>query len=114
MDGKISDERFRIMSARYEAEQKDLQNRVNELREAISAEQESNANVDRFLALVRKYTDVQKLTAELIRAFVEKVIVHQAEKIDGHRVQKVRIVWNCIGEIDAILAHIAELQLETA
>ena len=114
VDGKISDDRFRIMTARYETEQKDLQNRVKELREAISAEQESNANVDRFLALVRKYTDVQELTAEIIRAFVEKVIVHQAEKIDGHRVQKVRIVWNCIGEIDAILAHIAELQLETA
>lgn len=114
VDGKISDERFSIMTERYEAEQKELQNRVKELREAISAEQESNDNVDRFLALVRKYMNVQELTAEIIRAFVEKVIVHQAEKIDGHRVQKVRIVWNCIGEIDAILAHIAELQLETA
>lgn len=114
VDGKISDERFSIMTERYEAEQKELQNRVKELREAISAEQESNDNVDRFLALVRKYMNVQELTAEIIRAFVEKVIVHQAEKIDGHRVQKVRIVWNYIGEIDAILAHIAELQLETA
>ena len=100
VDGKISDERFGIMTAKYEEEQKALQSRTVELREAIAAEQESNVNIDRFLALVRKYTDVKELTAEIIREFVEKVIVHQAEKVDGQRVQKVRIVWNCIGEID--------------
>ena len=114
MDGKIRDVRFAIMTANLEAGQRNLQCCVKELRKTISAEQESNANADRFLAPVRKYTDGQKMTAEIIRAFVEKVIVHQAKKIDGHRIQMVRIVWNCIGEIDAILAYIAKLPLETA
>ena len=95
------------MTAKYEEEQKALQSRTVELREAIAAEQESNVNIDRFLALVRKYTDVKELTAEIIREFVEKVIVHQAEKVDGQRVQKVRIVWNCIGEIDNPDANMA-------
>ena len=107
VDGKISNERFGIMTAKYEEEQKTLQSRTVELREAIAAEQESNVNIDRFLARVRKYTDVQELTAEIIREFVEKVIVHQAEKADGQRVQKVRIVWNCIGEIENPDANMA-------
>ena len=47
---------------------------------------------------MRKYTDVQELTAEIVREFVEKVYVHQAERIDGQKVQRIRIVWNCIGE----------------
>ena len=51
------------------------------------------------------------MTAEIIRQFVAKVIVHQAEKIDGHRVQKVRIVWNCIGEFTP---PVPEQEKETA
>lgn len=114
VDGKISDERFAIMTAKYEEEQKDLQKRVKELNEAIAAAQEQSVNLTRFLDLVRKYTDIHELTAEIIRQFVAKVIVHQAEKIDGHRVQKVRIVWNCIGEIEGLLEQIAAFQAQTA
>ena len=56
-------------------------------------------NVNQFLALVKKYTDVQELTAEIIREFVEKIYVYQAEKVDGHRVQKIKVIWNYIGEL---------------
>ena len=55
--------------------------------------------MDRFLALVRKYTDIRELTAEIIREFVEQIYVHKAERVDGRRVQRIRIVWNCIGEL---------------
>ena len=68
------------------------------LRKLIEAEKEDFVNVDRFLALVRKYTDVRELTAEIIREFIEKIYVHQSERIDGQKVQCIRIVWNCIGE----------------
>jgi 2,3-bisphosphoglycerate-independent phosphoglycerate mutase len=54
--------------------------------------------VDAFLKLVRKYTDIQELTAEIIREFVEKIYVYKAERINGKRVQRIKIVWNCIGE----------------
>ena len=99
VEGKISDERFVKLSENYENEQKTLEGRVTELRGMIASEQEANVNVDRFLSLVRKYTDIQELTAEIIREFVEKIYVHKAERIDGKRVQRIRIVWNCIGEL---------------
>ena len=35
-----------------------------------------------------------------IREFVEKIIVFQAEKVDGHRQQKIQIIYNCIGAVD--------------
>ena len=100
VEGKITDERFMKLSTAYEDEQRTLKERVEELRQVIAAEQEVNVNVESFLGIVRKYTDIHELTGEIIREFVEKIIVHQAEKIDGQRVQKVRIVWNCIGEVD--------------
>mgnify|MGYP000786504883 CR=1 FL=1 len=100
VEGKISDERFIKMSESYEAEQKTLEHRVVELRSTISAEQESTVNVDRFLTLVRKYTDIQELNAEIIREFVERIEVYKAERVCGKKVQRIRIVWNCIGEFN--------------
>ncbi len=98
LDGKISDERFARMTASYEEEQKTLESKIKELKTAIASATESAANVDSFLKLVRKYTDIQELNAEIIREFVEKIYVYRAERIDGKRVQRIKIVWNCIGE----------------
>ncbi len=98
LEGKISDERFVKLSENYEKEQKTLEARVSELRGLIASEQESSVNVERFLDLVRKYTDIRELNAELIREFVEKIMVFKAERIDGRRVQRIRLIWNCIGE----------------
>ncbi|XOQ44611.1 MAG: Recombinase [Clostridium sp.] len=100
IEGKISDERFTKMTANYEAEQQTLEKRVTELKSIMTEEKESALNVDHFLTLVRKYTDIKELTAEIIREFVEKIYVYKAERIDGRRVQCIKIVWNCIGEFD--------------
>lgn len=98
IEGKISDERFAKMTANYEAEQHTLEQRVAELRASIATEKESALNADHFLTLVRKYTEIPELTAEIIREFVERVYVYKAEKVDGKRVQRIKIIYNCIGE----------------
>jgi site-specific DNA recombinase len=100
IEGKISDERFTKMTANYEAEQQTLEKRVTELKSIMTEEKESALNVNHFLSLVRKYTDIKELTAEIIREFVEKIYVYKAERIDGRRVQRIKIVWNCIGEFE--------------
>ncbi|MCD8009047.1 MAG: recombinase family protein [Clostridiales bacterium] len=100
IEGKISDERFMKMNTAYETEQHTLESRVAELKSLIASEKENSANVDAFLSIVRKYSDIQELTAEIIREFVEKIYVYNAEKVNGKRVHKIRIVWNCIGEFD--------------
>ena len=99
LEGKISDERFMKLNETYEKEQKTLEARVSKLRSAIACEQEANVNINRFLALVRKYTEPKELTAEMIRELVERIDVYQAEEVAGKRSQRIRIVWNCIGEM---------------
>ena len=47
--------------------------------------------------LVKKYTDVQELNAEIIREFVDKIYIYKAERIGGKKVQHIKIFWNCIG-----------------
>ena len=97
LEGKISDERFAKMTAN-ESEQQTLESRVSELTAWVATERDRAVNVDHFLTLVRKYTDIQSLTAEILREFVEKVYVYQPETIEGKRVQRIKIVYNCIGE----------------
>lgn len=75
LDGKITDERFKKLTATYEAEQKELESRVRELKEQTAAAKEAALNVDYFLKIVKKYTDAKELTAEMIREFVERIIV---------------------------------------
>ena len=102
VDGKISDERFEKLSATYEAEQKQLQERTAELQEFIDRAKEQHLNVDAFLSQIRKYTDITELDAEIVRAFVEKIEVFQPEKVPGTRTkrQSIRIHWNFIGAVD--------------
>ena len=99
---KISDERFSRMSASYEAEQKQLEIRRAELTEFIQASKEQQLNVDSFLGMVRKHTDITELTAEISRSFVEKIEVMKPEKVPGTRTKKQTIViyWNFIGAVD--------------
>ncbi len=100
IEGKISDERFAKMTANYEAEQHTLECRVDELKATITTEKESSLNASHFINLVRKYTDIHELTAEVIREFIEKIYVYKAERFDVKRIQHIKIVWNCIGEFD--------------
>ena len=103
--GKISDERFAKMSATYEAEQKALESRIAELDEFITTAKEKSLNAEYFLQLVQKYTDIKELDAKIIREFVEKIIVFKAEKVDGHRVQRIQIIYNCIGAVEIPSKH---------
>ena len=99
--GKLSDERFEKMLTGYETEQADLKKRVSELEKAVGEVNEQTANADKFLRLVKKYTEPAELTGELIRDFVEKIVVGKAEHIGaGHRTkkQKIKISYNYIGE----------------
>lgn len=100
VEGKISDERFIKMSDTYEAEQKELASRVTALQDFIDHAKEKSLNAEHFLSLVRKYTEIKELDAEIIREFVEKIIVFKAEKIDGRRTQRIQIIYNCIGAVE--------------
>ena len=73
------------MSANYADEQKQLEARVAELESAIAAAREQRLNVDSFLGMVRRYTEITELSAEIIRSFVEKIEVQKPEKLLGTR-----------------------------
>ena|GEM_PF-20507 len=99
---KISDERFAKLLADYEAEQKSLAEQADAFEKELAEQEEKAVSVDKFLALVRKYTDIRELTPGLLREFVEKIIVHEATKVDGLREQEVVIHYNFVGAVGGI------------
>ena len=99
VSGKLSDDRFAKMSKRYEDEQKELAEKIKKLRSEIEKQSSQAMTTDMFISLVRKYTRTRKLTPRMLNELVEKIEVYHAEKIDGVWEQRLRIHYNCVGEI---------------
>ena len=98
--GRIGEERFDTLLAGYEQEQATLRQSVTEAEVALDSFEQDTANVERFLALAKKYTDFSELTTPMINEFIEKIIVHAPEKVDGDRTQEVDIYLKFIGRFD--------------
>ncbi len=98
--GRITDERFDTLLVEYEAEQKDLQASVKADEERLSSFEEDTARVEQFMELAKKYTDFSELTTPMINEFIEKIIVHAPEKLDGDRVQEIEIYLKFIGHLE--------------
>ena len=100
VSGKLSDDRFAKMSRRYEEEQKELSEKIKKLRSEIEKQSSRATSTDMFVSIVRKYTRARKLTPRKLNELVEKIEVYNAEKIDGEWVQRLRIHYNCVGEMN--------------
>ena len=100
VSGKLSDDRFAKMSRRYEEEQKELSEKIKKLRSEIEKQSSRATSTDMFVSIVRKYTRARKLTPRMLNELVEKIEVYNAEKIDDEWVQRLRIHYNCVGEMN--------------
>ena len=110
--GRITGERFDSLLAEYEAEQKALTASVSEMETQMSAFAEDTDRAKQFLELAKKYTDFSELTTPMINEFVEKIIVHAPEKIDGDRVQEVDIHLRFIGQFKLPAPELTEEEIK--
>ena len=110
--GRITDERFDTLLAEYEAEQKTLQASVAEAEQRVSSFEEDTVRVEQFMELARKYTDFSELTTMMINEFIDKIIVHAPEKIDGDRVQEVEIYLKFIGHFELPAPELTEEEIQ--
>ena len=98
--GLISNERFTKLSTQYEQEQTALAEKVSTLQVEIQQEAERAQETDVFLAAVKKYSRISKLTQQMLYDLVDRIEIHQAQKIDGITVQHIDIYYHCIGSIE--------------
>ncbi len=100
VSGRLSEARFDALASEYEKEQAEVRARISELEASVISGEEQYKGLKRLLANVRKYTDPQELTAEMLNDLVDKILVHAPDKSSGHRKQKIEIYYNAVGIID--------------
>lgn len=109
--GRLPDKRYEMLSAGYEKEQAELEQSIKACREQLTQYDEDTDRTEEFLALVHKYTDIMELTPVIINEFVDKILVHKAEKIDGERVMEIEIYLNFIGKVELPAQELTEEEL---
>jgi len=98
--GTLTNERFMKFSQGYEKEQKDLEIRVEVLRGGIAYQEEASVNVDKFLARVRKYTNITELSTLMLNRLVERIEVHSRGERYSKGVQQIEVYFNDVGKLD--------------
>ena len=100
LEGLFNEERFNKLFLKYETEQKSLEIKIKELNEFIATEKEKYLNASYLINLVKKYTEINELSAEIVQEFIQKIVIHQKVKIDGVKTQQVDIYYNGVGHIE--------------
>lgn len=96
--GRLNEKRFEQLSAGYEAEQSELETQTAELKKELAQFEADTFRADKFMELAKRYTDFSELTPAILHEFVEKVIVHEADKSGGNRKQDIDVYLNFIGK----------------
>ena len=97
--GKIADDRFKKLCDSYEAEQAELKEKVKTETETLGAKMKSAYNIEKSMATVLKYTQLEKLTPKIINELINKIIVHQPIGRGRNRQVKLEIYYRFIGNI---------------
>lgn len=98
ISGKLSDKRFEFMLSEFENEQDTLEISMENAKVEIEKYESDTVRADKFIELVKRYTDFSELTTPMLNEFVEKILVHEADYSSGERVQEVEIYLNFIGK----------------
>ena len=96
--GHLSVEQFRTLSSGYMEEQTKLAEDVPAKEAAIQKLRDTVSGTDGFIAKAKRYTDITELTPELLRLFIQKIVVHEkSTKWSKHALQTIEIHYNDIG-----------------
>ena len=98
--GKIPDDRFSKMMGKYEAEQKALIEAVAKAEQALQTFEQDKVDLRIFLETIRKCTDIDELTPEIINRLIRRIEVHNSEKINGRKCVKIDVYFTAVGLID--------------
>ena len=112
--GKTPESRFNLLSATYEKEQAALMDKLAQIETALATYHADSSNIEAFMALARQYRDVDDLTASIINSFIDRVIVHAPQKVNGQRSVRIDVIFRFIGSfaVPTAEAHPTAEELE--
>lgn len=95
--GKLPEKHFERLLGDYDSEQTTLEAEIEKLQAGVDGYTTDSVRADKFMELVKRYTDFSELTTPMLNEFIERVVVHEPTKSRGFRRQKVEVYLNFIG-----------------
>ena len=90
--GRITEYNFNMLSQRYQTEQQERAEKIEKLNADLVAQQQSAVDAEKWVNLIKQYVNPSELTAELLNALIEKIVVHEAVKDESNtRTQEIEI-----------------------
>ena len=98
---RITEYNFKMLSQKYQAEQQELVEKIDKLKAKLATEKQTAPDAEKWVALIKQYSESTELTAEMLNTLIEKIVVHEATKDpDGTRTQEIEIFYRFVGKID--------------
>ena len=97
--GRLTDERYDMLSQTYEAEQKQLEAEAITLQQEIEVQERQIENIEKFIQKAHKYVGIEELDGYALRELVAAVYVDAPDKSSGKRVQHIHIKYDGLGFI---------------
>jgi DNA invertase Pin-like site-specific DNA recombinase len=97
--GKLSDQQFVMLTNGYEDEKMTLAKRAGDLEHEINSTDKQKCDVDRFVKLVGKYSDITELSYEIVHEFIDRILIHDLDREAGTR--KIEIFYSFVGRVDS-------------
>ena len=100
--GILTEQRFMKLTAALEQEQESNQKHLQDLTLMMRRSDEQESDVRMFIQEIRQYATIQELDEAILNRLISRILVGEVKKIDGQKVQEVKIVYNFVGEIPAV------------
>ncbi len=102
--GILTEQRFMKLTAALEQEQESNQKRLHDLAMMQSRADAQESEVRTFIKEIRRYSAIEELDEAMLNQLISRILIGEVKKVDGQKVQKVKIVYNFVGEIPEIAA----------
>ena len=97
--GRLPDARYAALDAQYAKEQEALAAEIAKLEKAVSSYDQGKKSVEKFIALIDKYSDFETMTTTMLNEFVEKILVHERDRKGSiETTQAVEVYFNFVGK----------------
>ena len=102
--GILTEQRFMKLTAALEQEQEANQKRLHDLSVMQSRADAQESEIRTFIKEIRRYATIEGLDEAVLNRLISKILIGEVKKVDGQKIQEVRIVYNFVGEIPEIAA----------
>lgn len=84
---------------KYTAEKQSIAKEIELIGEQVSEQEKTVQDIHKFIGLIKGYTYIETLNAEILNTLIEKIYIHQSSGLGSNRKQQIDIFFRFVGQI---------------